>query len=57
MEISKLKEEVERLEGEQRSRDQGMETLMAEWADLINQDMNWEVETITAKDLLRRLSL
>ena len=40
MEISKLKEEVKRLEGELKSRDQGMETLMAERVNLINQVMN-----------------
>ena len=40
MEISKLKEEVKKLEGKLRNRDQGMETLMAEKADLVNQVMN-----------------
>ena len=36
IEISKLKEEVKRLEGELKSRDQGMETLMAERAGIVN---------------------
>ena len=35
VEISKLKEEVKRLEGELKSCNQGMETLMAERADLV----------------------
>ena len=35
VEISKLKEEVKRLEGELKNRDQGMETLMAEKANLV----------------------
>ena len=42
MEISKLKKEVKRLEGELRSRDQGIEALMVERADLIDQVMSWE---------------
>ena len=37
VEISKLKEEVTRLKDELRSRDQGMETLVAERADLVEQ--------------------
>ena len=36
VEISKLKEEVKRLEGELRSCDQGIEALMAETADLVD---------------------
>ena len=35
VEISKLKEEVKRLEGELKSHDQGMETLMAETVVLV----------------------
>ena len=40
MEISKLKEEVKRLEGELKSSDQGMEALMAERVDLIDHIMS-----------------
>ena len=40
MEISKLKEEVKRVEGELKSHNQGMETLMVERADLIHQVMH-----------------
>ena len=40
VEISKLKEEVKRLEGELKSHDQGMETLMAERVDLVRQVMH-----------------
>ena len=40
VEISKLKEEVKRLKGELRSHDQGMEALMAERADLVDQVMS-----------------
>ena len=57
MEISKLKEEVKRLEGELRSRDQGMVTLMIERADFIDQVMNWEVEAIAARDSLKEAKL
>ena len=57
MEISRLKEEVKRLESELNSRDQGMETLMAKRADLVNQVMNWEVEVIVAKDSLKEAEL
>ena len=57
MEISKLKEEVKRLEGELRSRDQGMETLMVEMADLVDQVMNWEVEAIATRDSLNEVKL
>ena len=57
MEISKLKEEVKRLEGELRSRNQGMETLRAEKADLVDQVMNWEAEAITARDSLKEAEL
>ena len=57
VEISKLKEDVKRLEGELKRRDQGMETLMAERADLINQVMNWEVEAIAAKDFLKEVEV
>ena len=52
MEISKLKEEVKRLE--LKSRDLGMETLMAEKADIICQVMHWEAESIAAKDSLKK---
>ena len=55
MEISKLNEKVKRVEGELKSRDQGMETLMAERADLINQVMNWEAEVIAAKNFLKEI--
>ena len=57
MEISKLKEEVKRLEGELKSPDQGMETLMMERANIVNQVMNWEVEAIVAKDFLKEVEL
>ena len=40
VEISKLKEEIKRLEGELKSPDQGMETLMVERVDLICQVMH-----------------
>ena len=49
MEISKLKEEVKRKEGELKSCNQGMETLMAEKIDLVHQVMHWEVEAIVTK--------
>ena len=55
VEISKLKEKLKRLESELKSCDQGMETLMVERADLVNQVMNWEVEAITAKDFLKEV--
>ena len=42
VEISKLKEEVKRLKDELRSRNQGIEALMAEKADLVDQVMSWE---------------
>ena len=57
MEISKLKEEVKRLESELKGHDQGMKTLMAERADLVNQVMNWEAEVIAAKDFLKEAEL
>ena len=57
MEISKLKEEVERLKGEVRSSDQGMEKLMAKRADLVNQVMNWDAEAIAARDSLKEAEL
>ena len=57
VEISKLKEEVKRLKSELRSRDQGMETLMAEKADLVNQVMNWEAEAIASKNSLKETEL
>ena len=53
VEISKLKKEVKRLEGELRSCDQGMETLMAERVDVVNQVMTWEAKAIAAKDSLK----
>ena len=31
--------------------------MMAEWADLINQVMNWEAEAIAAKDFLKEAEL
>ena len=40
VEISKLKEEFKRLKGESRSREQGIETLMVEKVDLVDQVMN-----------------
>ena len=40
MEISKLKEKVKRLEGELRNHDQGIEALMAERADFVDQVMS-----------------
>ena len=40
VEISKLKEEVKRLEDELRSRDQGMEAMMAKMADFVDQVMS-----------------
>ena len=40
MEISKLKEEVKRLEGELRSHDLEIEALMVERVDLVNQVMS-----------------
>ena len=40
VEISKLNEVVKRLEGELRSRDQGMKALMVERANLVDQVMN-----------------
>ena len=55
VEISKLKEEVKKLEGELKNRDQGMETLMAEMADIVHQVMHWEAEAIAAKDLLKEV--
>ena len=56
VEISKLKEDVKRLEGELRSREQGMEALMVERADHVDQVMSWEAEEITARIPLKRLS-
>ena len=53
MEISKLKEKVQRLEGELRSHNQGMEALMAERVDLVDQVMSWEAEVIIARDSLK----
>ena len=44
-----MKEEVKRKEGELKSCDQGMETLMAEKIDLVHQVMHWEVEAIVTK--------
>ena len=52
-----LKDEVARLEGELKSRNQGMETLMVDKADLVNEVMNWEAEAITAKDSLKEVEL
>ena len=40
VEISKMKEEIKRLEGKLRTRDQGMEALMEERADLVDQIMS-----------------
>ena len=57
VEISKLKEEVKKLEGELRSRDQGMETLMVEKVDLVDHVMNWEAEAIAARDSLMEVKL
>ena len=53
VEISKLKEKVTRLEGELKSRDLGMEMLIAERADLVRQVMHWEAEAMAAKDFLK----
>ena len=57
MEISKLKEEVKRLECELMSRYQGMEALVADRADLVDKVINWEAEAITAKDSLKEAEL
>ena len=57
MEISKLKREVKRLKGELKSPDQGIQTLIAERANLINQVMNWEAEAIATKDFLKEAKL
>ena len=56
-EVSKLKEEIKRLESELRSRDQGIEALMAERANLIDQVMSLEAEAITARDSLKEAEL
>ena len=53
MEISKLNEDVKRLKGELKNRDQGMETLMAEKEDLVRQVMNWEVEFTRGLDIAK----
>ena len=52
-----MKEEVKRLEGELRSRDQGIEALVAKIVDLVNQVMSWEAEAITARDSLKKAEL
>ena len=57
VEISKLKEEVKRLEGELKSRNQGIETLILEKADLVNQVMNWEAQAIATKDFFKKAGL
>ena len=57
MKISKLKEEVKRLEGDLRSLDQGIEASMVEGANLINQVMSWKAEAITARDSLKEAKL
>ena len=56
MEISKLKEEVKRLEGELRGWDQGIEALTKR-ADLIDQVISLEAEAITARDFLKEAKL
>ena len=56
MEISKLKEEVKRLEGELRGCDQGIEALTKR-ADLVDQVISLEVEAITARDFLKEPKL
>ena len=56
-EISKLKEEVKRLEGKLRSHDQGIEALMVDRAVLINQVMSWEAEAITTRDSFKEAEL
>ena len=53
MEIFKLKEEVKRLKGVLKSRDQGIETLMWERTNLVIQVIRWEAEAIAAKDFLK----
>ena len=55
VEISKLKEEVKRLEGELRSHNQRIEALMAKMADLVDQVVSWEAEAITTKDSLKEV--
>ena len=57
VEISKLKEKVKRLDGELKSCNQGIETLMVEMADLIHQVMHWEAEALAPRISLKRLSL
>ena len=57
IEISKLKDKVKRPEGKLRSCDQGIETLMAESAELVDQVMSWEAEEITTKDSLKEAKL
>ena len=52
-----MKKEVKRLEVELRSHDQGMKTLMAERADLVDQVISWEAEAITSKDSLKEAKL
>ena len=49
-----MKEEVKKLEGELKSCDQGIETLMAEMTDLVHHVMSWEAEAIAAKDFLKK---
>ena len=46
-----------RLAGLLKSHNQGMETLMAKMADLVNQVMNQEVEAIATKDFLKEVEL
>ena len=57
VEISKLNEKVKRPEGELRSLVQGMEALIVEKANLVDQVMSWEVEVINARDSLKEAEL
>ena len=57
VEISRLNEEVKRLEDKLRSHDQGIEALMVERADLVDQVMSWEAEAMTARDSLKEVEL
>lgn len=56
-EVKRLKGKVRRLEDDVRSYDQGMQTLMVERADLINQVMHWEAEAYLPRISSRRLNL
>ena len=57
VEISRLKDDVKRLNDELRSDDQGIEALRMEKADLDDQVISWEVKATTARDSVKEAEL